>query len=403
MSKSNLFIPRKIKVGFQNRNDTYTGRLAYVIYYDNKEKLRKETSWQNWRDKNIDPMDLDNTPTEGFVLNKKVGGYSNGWGDFRQAYVRVYDPRGFEFEITVPNLLFILEHSSSIKGKGLEGEFVYAWDGTELILLPTAAPDYAELTKLNDQRFKNETVKAKELQIGATYLHNTNTEWVYMGRFDYYDGGYLCSDGEWFVSNGKAIDHCIDSGLVKEVLVTWPYRCTQKEYEYKYAVGVAGQRHCFYDRSTEKFEWPKSLSKLLIDTISVAPAADYPELFENLERTTEYSPYDDTRDELIDYTLEEAKERVDNNNRYWGHTFKNADGAGVQVRRVKNSDGDIGYVCTFTNSSDMTKFFSHRQKQGYSCAYLEMIPVPFEEIFAKFHFYYVKQYLANGKYYRTVW
>ena len=32
--KSNIFIPQKINVGYQNRSDTYTGKLAYVIYYD---------------------------------------------------------------------------------------------------------------------------------------------------------------------------------------------------------------------------------------------------------------------------------------------------------------------------------------------------------------------------------
>ena len=40
------FIPKKIKVGYQDRDDTYTGKLAYVIYYDEKGKLRKENSWQ---------------------------------------------------------------------------------------------------------------------------------------------------------------------------------------------------------------------------------------------------------------------------------------------------------------------------------------------------------------------
>jgi hypothetical protein len=50
--------------------------------------------------------------------------------------VRVYDPRNFEFEISVANLLYILEETSSLKGKGLEGEFVYAWEGKELVLLP---------------------------------------------------------------------------------------------------------------------------------------------------------------------------------------------------------------------------------------------------------------------------
>ena len=54
-----IYIPNKIKVGYCNRKDTYTGKLAYVIYYDENGKLRKETSWQNWRDKDIDPDDFD--------------------------------------------------------------------------------------------------------------------------------------------------------------------------------------------------------------------------------------------------------------------------------------------------------------------------------------------------------
>ena len=48
--KSNIFIPKIINVGYQNRSGTYTGKLAYVIYYDEKGKLRKEASWNNWRD-----------------------------------------------------------------------------------------------------------------------------------------------------------------------------------------------------------------------------------------------------------------------------------------------------------------------------------------------------------------
>lgn len=50
MKTEQLFIPEKIKIGFQNRQGTYTGKLAYVIYFDKKGVLRKETSWQSWRD-----------------------------------------------------------------------------------------------------------------------------------------------------------------------------------------------------------------------------------------------------------------------------------------------------------------------------------------------------------------
>lgn len=69
--RSCIFIPKTINVGYQNRSGTYTGKLAYVIYYDEKGKLRKETSWNGWRDKNIPNNEYDNIPTEGFVLNKK--------------------------------------------------------------------------------------------------------------------------------------------------------------------------------------------------------------------------------------------------------------------------------------------------------------------------------------------
>jgi hypothetical protein len=37
-----------------------------------------------------------------------------------------YMTRGFEFEISIPNLLYILQECTSTKGKGLDGEFVYA-------------------------------------------------------------------------------------------------------------------------------------------------------------------------------------------------------------------------------------------------------------------------------------
>lgn len=74
--RNSIFIPKTINVGYQDRLGTYTGKLAYVIYYDEKGKLRKETSWNGWRDKNIPNNEYDNIPTEGFVLNKKAGDYS---------------------------------------------------------------------------------------------------------------------------------------------------------------------------------------------------------------------------------------------------------------------------------------------------------------------------------------
>lgn len=193
--ENQLFIPTKIKVGFQKREDTYTKKLAYVIYFDNKGVLRKETSWESWRDKKIDAQEFDNVPTEGFVLNKKAGGYSSGW-NHRQTYCRVFDPRGFEFEITVPNLLFILQENSSVKGKGLDGEFVYSWDGKDLVLLPAHCEEYK-----NSQKYtllQSGKIGAKDLVEGCSYKTKKQEDLIYLGKLNWFAMDYIDSSSSEF-------------------------------------------------------------------------------------------------------------------------------------------------------------------------------------------------------------
>ena len=179
--EDNLIIPPKIKVGYQERDDTYTGQLGFIVYVDTKGKLKKQKSWEGWRDKKIAPQDFKNEPTSGFVLNRDVGGARRSYGwDARIEKVRVFDPRNFEFEISIPNLLFILQECSAIKGKGLEGEFVYSWSGQELILLPVSSSEYkssSEFTKL-----QTEKVEKTDIVVGCSYLTKDREEVVYMGR-----------------------------------------------------------------------------------------------------------------------------------------------------------------------------------------------------------------------------
>lgn len=49
--EDSFFIPKKLAVGFNKRSDTYTGKIGYVIYYDAMNKLRKEASWNSWRER----------------------------------------------------------------------------------------------------------------------------------------------------------------------------------------------------------------------------------------------------------------------------------------------------------------------------------------------------------------
>ena len=83
MSSTNLFIPKQLNVGFQERHDTFSGKLGYVIYFDEKGKLRKKDSWDSWRNKAIPNELYDNEPVEGFVLNKNVGVQVSYWSYYR--------------------------------------------------------------------------------------------------------------------------------------------------------------------------------------------------------------------------------------------------------------------------------------------------------------------------------
>lgn len=182
MANERLNIPEKLKVGFNKRSDTYSGKLAYVTYINDKGEIAKQTSWKNWISKEIDVEDYDNEPIEGFVLNKRVGGYCTGW-NHRQTKCRVYDPRGFEVEITVENLLYILQECTSTKGKGLEGKFVYAWDRKDLVLLPVCSEDYVLSTELQN---KKEKITIKDLKIGAAYKGKYSPYLIYIGKLDWY-------------------------------------------------------------------------------------------------------------------------------------------------------------------------------------------------------------------------
>lgn len=231
--KSQLFIPEKVRVGFQKREDTYTKKLAYVIYYGPDGKLRKETSWKGWcqipgekrkwtntvceNDSEVDltPFDIENKPHSGFVLNKGVQRYGY-WGSGRNM-VRVYDDRGVEFEISVNNLMFILMTTNCHK-RGLEGEFVYAWTKGDLILLPVGCEEYKESTVFTGMQDKK--VSAKEVVPGCAYTTKQQKKLIYIGKFDWYG---KVSKSKWrrgYDSSGPSKRHIfVEEGAAKDEYV----------------------------------------------------------------------------------------------------------------------------------------------------------------------------------------
>lgn len=227
MKNDKLFIPTLCKVGFQARSDTYTGKLGYIIAFDGK-KWRKEPSWKGWcvqfvntdeseeakqemfnkwklgylnyehcdyaywlrnvfqnrkitSDESFKPIEFSNVPTSGFTLNKDVrrDGY---WGNGHNM-IRVYDPRGFEFEISVINLLFILMYTDC-NSRELMGEMVYSWNGKDLVLLPVGTQEYQSSVQHTADQHKK--VSAKDITPGI-YKTKQGVLVKYLGKFRVYE------------------------------------------------------------------------------------------------------------------------------------------------------------------------------------------------------------------------
>ena len=387
-----IYVPKKIKVGFDERNDTYTGRLAYVIYYDEKGKLRKETSWNSWRDKSIDPEEYDNEPTSGFVLNKKVGDYSGDWGAHRQAYCRIYDPRGFEFEITINNLLFILEHCTCCPGKGLEGDFVYGWDGKDLVLLPTNSPDYIEIEKYSKRLNNRKIFTGKDLIVGATYLTKDNEEWVYMGRFDkwrcrseyYYDRSSYYRYG-WSSKE-------VDDTWIKDPYIKNAYKNENKGKHYWFIYPDA-------EWESDRIKIFRSLSSKIIDVINEKCVQNYTDLYEELEKESSFSPVDYSKDEVFKLDYKSFAERTNSINE-WPNYIKLYSGTYHQFVELRygeyyNGQRNLDKKWYIQYDSDhYSGYFARRNYKEY-----QSIKDAYEDI----HPLERRRYLANGNLYSIYW
>lgn len=222
-----FFIPRIIRIGYQDRNDTYSKKLGYVIYIDNKGVVRKEKSWKGWIKHEMG--DFNNVPTEGFVLNKNVGGYKSHW-NYRQSKIRVYDPRGCEFELSLENMLMILDYCDCLHGKGLVGKFVWAWEGEELWLLPCESEEYKQSYDKSEKMYSDANLKTSDLIPGSSYkIKGKINPCVFVGKFKIaLDGGKYqsklyftdCNDYERLIRVDMSSIECkmTDDVLTKEEL-----------------------------------------------------------------------------------------------------------------------------------------------------------------------------------------
>lgn len=175
-----LYIPKKLKIGFQERKDSFDGKLSFITYYDNNGKISNETRWSRWCDGSISNLEIDNIPFKNATLNKNISHAGYRYGTGRTA-IRIYDSRGFEYEIDIDNFMGIAQEYSVVKGE-ITGEFVYAFANNKVILLPVDSEQYKDAIKTTLNR--NEKVDESSLTPGDVYLNDKEEECIYIGFYN---------------------------------------------------------------------------------------------------------------------------------------------------------------------------------------------------------------------------
>lgn len=182
-----LYIPEKIKVGFQKRDDTLDSKLGFIIYYDKDGKLKNEKRWNTWRNESIKPLTLENKPFKNANLHKGIEYAGTSFSDGKST-LRIYDNRGFEYEISFDNFVAISLNNEISKGE-IIGEFVYAFAGTKLILLPVNSEEYKKA--LQSTKNKDTDIKEDDLIPGSVYyLKKTSymkgiETCIYIGKYNF--------------------------------------------------------------------------------------------------------------------------------------------------------------------------------------------------------------------------
>lgn len=181
-----IIIPDNILVGFRNKTDyTWKGTkhlknefmFSFVTYKENN-KIKKECSWNNWRDEKIHPREFKNEPLSGYLISDNTKRSTDWFGSGRSMW-RITDPRGFVFEITSENLNAIIDHCVISHGK-IDQKCILTWDSGSMALVTENSDLYQEAIS-NTQRTQ-ERVYLKDINLGDVVQLETGETGEFFGN-----------------------------------------------------------------------------------------------------------------------------------------------------------------------------------------------------------------------------
>jgi hypothetical protein len=154
-----------------------TNPLAFLTpYEDNAAGKKREETVVNWTagryyysgsKTDLDLRIVKNTPRDGFFV---VGFASRNTTSNKLA--RVYDPEGYDLEISIDNLVEIMHHATIING-AIQGKCQWARTGANNWLLVTGSTMEKNAIR-EGQVFK--------VEIGQQFVGTYDCEYVYLGR-----------------------------------------------------------------------------------------------------------------------------------------------------------------------------------------------------------------------------
>lgn len=300
-----------------------------------------------------------------------------------------------------------------------------------MVLIPTESPDYKSINEYNNILHNNETIKAKDLIVGATYLTKDNHEMIYMGKFDYYSSGY-----KWF-ENGEYKTSKSSNDIPDEQC-----RYGRRHVSYKYIDNYPYGKYFWFafkyfdwdyvngERvNKSEYEWRfnqySSISGKFIKCVDSNCVSEYADIFNMLEGSHNYSPYDESRDEFVNilpehFITQGIQKRSDGSCYYNTFKFiseitgkketyliepKGGDGKYILQEYIDKVEdrNSYGYKVGFVDN--LTIFPTHTERiksYGYNSQreITSMIPVALEEIYKTMNPLCKQCYLKNGKEYR---
>ena len=211
--------------------------LAFLTPYEENAAGRKRIeSADKWaRDYNKEAIEtkiFDNESLDGFEICREVK--RTYWGGGNVVW-RIFDPRGFELEISSANLAKILTFAT-IEAGVIKSKCIWGRLGAKNILIPEGCPDYQNVKiraeELNDSKIMaSRIIKPSDIAIGQSVILHNDERGVYLGKW------FILTDSKY--SNYKAQGAKIADTIIPRHVVK-----VEKEYYAIAELKVIGVAKC---------------------------------------------------------------------------------------------------------------------------------------------------------------